>query len=344
MPGASSFLESGWTSSDDELAGYESGDNNMNSPTIAMNRGSSKLCQELDLARPRATSVDVSELQRATLPSFAEPSAPASPPFVSSRLSVMSSPSVELDQHHPSSSRSRSMFTVQEDGESATSPVSMQGTSRDWRKSMQDKLAKLDTTTPVANTLGQVARVAAFTPDPERPLLQSKRVTVQHKSGISMLTVLERLMKQHDMAGNGLSQVVATDIAILLWMMMEVGNAWTAMALSLIAADAEVLSIVQNEIDYIEQTYGKDDVFSPGALSRMKYLDALLYEAIRLCPPNLGGMKKTTETIELKDAGVQIPKDSNIFFCRPTDMNFDIHKALGKRPENLGRLYPCLEL
>ena len=79
-------------------------------------------------------------------------------------------------------------------------------------------------------------------------------------------------------------------------------------------------------------------------MSRMKYLDALLYEAIRLCPENLGGMKKTTQTVELPDAGVQIPKDTNIFFCQPTDMVFDIHKALGKKPENLGRQYPSVEL
>ena len=151
-------------------------------------------------------------------------------------------------------------------------------------------------------------------------------------------------MKQHDMAGNGLSQVVTSDIAITLWMMLDVGNAWTAMALSLIAADAECLALLQQELDDLEELYGKDDIFSPSALSRMKYMDALLFEAIRLCPPNLGGMKKTTETVEIKDAGVQIPKDTDIFFCRPTNMTFNIHAAVGKKPENMGRLYPCVEL
>ena len=49
--------------------------------------------------------------------------------------------------------------------------------------------------------------------------------------------------------------------------------------------DAVALAYLSGvEIDYVEQTYGKDDIFSPGALSRMRYLDALLYEAIRLCP------------------------------------------------------------
>ena len=318
MPGGSSFIDSGWTSSDDELLGYESGDNGVGS----------RLSMDLDLARPRSTSVDVLDLQRSKI----------SLTQAASQASALAAVDEFNARQNVSRSRSEKLGS-QDDMSPALASPSTHRTARDWRKAMRDELASLDA--PVTPT---TVGVVAPPPDPERPLLQSKRVTVQHKSGISMLTVLERLMKQHDMAGNGLSQVVATDIAILLWMMMEVGNAWTAMALSLISADSATMSLVQDEIDHIEQTYGKDDIFSPGALARMKYLDALLYEAIRLCPPNLGGMKKTTETIELKDVGVQIPKDSNIFFCRPTDMHFDIHAAVGKKPENLGRLYPCMEL
>eukprot|EP00977_Amphora_coffeiformis_P014154 scaffold3882_cov164-Amphora_coffeaeformis.AAC.22 len=308
MPGVSSFKEakdSGWTSSDDELINYDSGVDDF-LPSFSTPQ---------DPIRTRAVSVDVCDLASAK----ARLCTPAS----------STTTSTTLDQE-PAIIDSATI--------SKASP-SLNAPAREWRKSMQEQLAKMD------NPMTNKTRVAASPhPDFGKPILQSKRVTMAEKKGISMLTVLERLMKQHDMDGNGLSQVVTSDIAILLWMMLEVGNAWTAMALSLIAADAETLALVQQELDDLERSYGKDDLFSPSALGRMKYLDALLHEAIRLCPPNLGGMKKTTETIELKDIGIQIPKDTNIFFCRPHDMTFDIHKAVGKKPENLGRLYPCIEL
>jgi hypothetical protein len=158
-----------------------------------------------------------------------------------------------------------------------------------------------------------------------------------------VMSVLERFMKQHDNAGNGLSQIVMSEISVLLWMMMDVGNGWTAMALHLLAVDREACRLVQDELDALVVEFGftggggngggnanhcgeaaasrplhQSLLFTPSVMSRMKYLDALLYEAIRLCPENLGGMKKTTQTVELPDAGVQIPKDTNIFFCQPT--------------------------
>jgi hypothetical protein len=231
-----------------------------------------------------------------------------------------------------------------------------QSPTREWRKSMQEQLVKLDSPARVSvNT--RVASVddsglsykrqGAAVGDSalHKPILQSKQVKgLAQKSGISVLTVLERLLKQHDIAGNGMSQVVASEVGMMLWMMLEVGNAWTAMALTLIAADAEALALVQQELDDQEQKFGYEELFSPHVLSRMKYLDALLFEAIRLCPASIGGMKKTTQTIEIKDAGVQIAKDTDIFFCQPTTMKFDIHAAHGKKPENLGRRYPCVEL
>ena len=308
MPGVSSFKEikdSGWTSSDDEPINYD----------LGVDDFLSCFATPQDSLRPRAVSVDVSDL------------ASAKARLCTPNSSTTTSTTLEHET------------TIIESTAIPNTSPSLNGPAREWRKSMQEQLANMDN--PITNK----TRVAASPlPDPEIPILQSKRVTIDEKRGISMLTVLERLMKQHDMDGNGLSQVVTSDIAIILWMMLEVGNAWTAMALSLIAADAETLALVQQELDDLERSYGKGDLFSPSALGRMKYLDALLHEAIRLCPPNLGGMKKTTETIELKDIGVQIPKDTNIFFCRPHDMKFDIHSAVGKKPENLGRLYPCVEL
>jgi cytochrome P450 len=165
---------------------------------------------------------------------------------------------------------------------------------------------------------------------------------VAKKENIEVISVLERLLRQQDLDGNGLSQVVTTDISILLWMMMDAGNAWTAMALNLLSTDTEARGLVQEEIDSLEMEHGQANLFTPWVLDKMQYLDALLYEAIRLCPAFLGGMKTTNVTVELP--GIQIPKNSDVIFCQPTDMKFNVHLARGRKPEDLGRRYPCLEL
>jgi len=100
--------------------------------------------------------------------------------------------------------------------------------------------------------------------------------------------------------------------------------------------------VVVEEIDALDSEYG-EDLFSPGALERMKYLDALLYESIRLLSPFLGGLKTTTETVEPENAGVQVPKASHVFFCQASDKKFNIHEAVGQRPELLGDRYLCVE-
>jgi hypothetical protein len=164
------------------------------------------------------------------------------------------------------------------------------------------------------------------------------------KEKVKVISVLERLLRQQDLDGNGLSQVVTTELSILLWMMMDAGNAWTAMALNLLSTDTEARDLVQREIDCLEMEHGQANLFTPYVLGKMRYLDALLYEAIRLCPAFLGGMKTTTATVELKETGVQIPKNSDVIFCQPTDMKFNIHQALGRKPETLGKMYPSLEL
>ena len=158
------------------------------------------------------------------------------------------------------------------------------------------------------------------------------------------ISVLENIMRQEDVSGHGLSQVVTMEVGIILWLSMEVGNAWTFMALNLLSSDRDACHLVLDEIDTVSHTHQGEDLFSPGALRKMEYLDALIYEAIRLTPANLGGLKKTTETIELPDAGLQIPKNSNIFFCQPTEEKFDIRSAKGQKPELLGKRYPCVEL
>jgi len=159
-----------------------------------------------------------------------------------------------------------------------------------------------------------------------------------------LLSLLEKLLCQQSLSGDGISQAVLSELAITLWMMMEVGQAWTAMALNLLASDRDAVELVQYEIDVLVSDFGIDELYSPSVLKRMKYMDALIYEAIRLCPAFLGGLKQTTRTIEFEDIGIQLAKNTHIFFCQPTNLNFDIRAAFGRQPENLGDSFPCLEL
>jgi cytochrome P450 len=158
------------------------------------------------------------------------------------------------------------------------------------------------------------------------------------------LPLLDRIIRQEEREGKGISQATMTEVSILLWMVMDAGNAWTAMALNLISSNEEALVMVQDELDYLVQIYGREQLFTPIVLARMKHLDALLFEAIRLCPPFLGGMKVTQETVVFEELDLQVPKNCNVFFCQPTNENFDLANAVGKRPEMLGFQYPCVEL
>jgi hypothetical protein len=163
-------------------------------------------------------------------------------------------------------------------------------------------------------------------------------------SANAQISLLERLMRQQDQDGNGISRAVMTELAVMLWMIMDIANAWTSMALALLAAHSDACRLVHEELDDLVSMYGRDDLFQPRVMGEMKYLDALLYEAIRLSPSFLAGLKKTTSTIELKEVGVQLPKNTHIFFCEPTQPVFNISKAYGKKPEDLGSRYPSVEL
>ncbi|GAX21367.1 hypothetical protein FisN_12Lh069 [Fistulifera solaris] len=182
------------------------------------------------------------------------------------------------------------------------------------------------------------------------PFRQQKRVRSTGKKkpipdtgDTNVQSLLQALLQQRGPEGKGISQTTLMELIINIWMMLEVGNAWTAMAMTLLAWDETALSVIQEELDVLELEFG-GELLSPAALDRMKYLDALIYESIRLIPPFLGGLKSTTETVILKDAGVQIPKGSHIFFCQPSRQEFDLFAAVGKRPECLGQQYPCIEL
>jgi hypothetical protein len=150
-------------------------------------------------------------------------------------------------------------------------------------------------------------------------------------------SLLDRLLRRIDGSGDGLTSAAVTESSILLWMMMDAGNAWTAMALNLLALDESACVRVQQELDGLISLHGREDLFTPKVMSKMKVLDGLLYEAIRLCPPFLGGLKRTTKTIELIDEGLQIPKNTALFFCQPTEGGFDLSKAIGKKPQDLGK-------
>jgi cytochrome P450 len=176
-------------------------------------------------------------------------------------------------------------------------------------------------------------------PPAPRSVEQNKK-----QNRITQISIFERLMRQQDRNGNGISQAVLSELAVMLWMMMDVANAWTSMALVLLATDNDACQLVHEELDELILDYGQDDLFQPSVLGKMKYLDALLYEAIRLCPSFLAGLKKTTATVELKELGVQLPKNTHIFFCEPTVSVFNIAKAYGRKPEELGKVYPCVEL
>jgi hypothetical protein len=176
------------------------------------------------------------------------------------------------------------------------------------------------------------------------PFRQKKRRAQVRPPKIETMSLLERILRQQDDNGNGVSQVVAMEIAIALWMIMDAGNAWTVMALNLLSKDSKATELVLEELDNLELEYGSDELFSPIVLGKMLYLDALIYEAIRLCPPFLGGLKVTSETVVFEDEGIQVPKGSHVFFCQPSARNFNILDAVGERPENLAEQYPCLEI
>jgi hypothetical protein len=109
---------------------------------------------------------------------------------------------------------------------------------------------------------------------------------------------------------------------------------------TLLALDESACSRVQHELDELSSLYSRDLLFTKKVMSEMHLLDGLLYEAIRLCPPFLGGLKRTTKTIELTEDGLQIPKSTSLLFCQATGEGFDLSKAMAKKPQDLGKHYP----
>ena len=155
-------------------------------------------------------------------------------------------------------------------------------------------------------------------------------------------SILEHILSQEKEPGRGLSRAVTTDIMLLLWMMMDAGQAWTSMSLSLLSMDENVRKIIQIELDELAEVYGDGCLFTSFVLSKMERLDALIYEAIRLCPEFFGGVKVVKETLEV--GGYQIPKNTNVICCQPTEPMFDLQRSIGKKPEYMGVDYPSVDL
>lgn len=155
-------------------------------------------------------------------------------------------------------------------------------------------------------------------------------------------SILEQILHSADYEGRGITTVATTEITLLLWMMMDAGQAWTSMALHLLSKHEEACHEVQAEIDRLENKY-KDRLFTPFVLAKMEKLDNLIFEAMRFCPAFMGGLKTVNQTIELD--GIQVPKHSTVFLANSHDEDsFTIHYDPPKKPEELGIYYPSVDL
>lgn len=155
-------------------------------------------------------------------------------------------------------------------------------------------------------------------------------------------SILDQILHSADYEGRGITTVATTEVTLLLWMMMDAGQAWTAMALHLLSKHEEACHEVQAEIDRLEHKY-KDRLFTPFVLAKMEKLDNLIFEAMRFCPAFMGGLKTVNETVELD--GIQVPKHSTVFLANSHDEeSFTIHYDPPKKPEELGMFYPSVDL
>jgi len=179
--------------------------------------------------------------------------------------------------------------------------------------------------------------------------------------------LLHDLFLVKDDCGDGISQAAITDICLLLWLSLDAGCAWTSMALHLLQRDPNALQSVRNELNHIENLINMDsriglwtqDEEEDGnnyratesvnkkffmKLSEAKYLDAVIYEAIRLCPPFCGGMWKTAKTVELDGDKLQVPAGTNVLFSSVTTRPFDLEYVWGRNAKDFVESYPCRHL
>lgn len=155
-------------------------------------------------------------------------------------------------------------------------------------------------------------------------------------------SVLDQILHSADYEGRGITRVATTEITLLIWMMMDAGQAWTSMALHLLSRHEDACYEVQTEIDRLASKY-KDRLFTSFVLAKMEKLDNLIFEAMRFCPAFMGGLKTVNETIEID--GVQVPKYSTVLLSNiHDDESFTINYDPPKKPEEMGIHYPSVDL
>lgn len=171
--------------------------------------------------------------------------------------------------------------------------------------------------------------------------VDSSRAVVKPRRKV-IHSVLDQILGAADYEGQGITTVATTEMTLLIWMMMDAGQAWTSMALHLLSRHEDACNEVQAEIDMLENKY-KDRLFTSFVLAKMEKLDNLIYEAMRFCPAFMGGLKTVNATIELD--GVQVPKNSTVLLSNPVDdESFTINYDTPRKPEDMGMYYPSVDL
>eukprot|EP00538_Stauroneis_constricta_P013039 CAMPEP_0119561644 /NCGR_PEP_ID=MMETSP1352-20130426/18256_1 /TAXON_ID=265584 /ORGANISM="Stauroneis constricta, Strain CCMP1120" /LENGTH=612 /DNA_ID=CAMNT_0007609891 /DNA_START=274 /DNA_END=2112 /DNA_ORIENTATION=- len=130
-------------------------------------------------------------------------------------------------------------------------------------------------------------------------------------------SLLQQIIQQQN--DEIITKPIAIDISILLWFVLDIGQSWTYMAI-------HILSLLQED----------PKIF----LQSQKHMNALIYEAIRLCPNFLGGLYVTQSTMELNN--IQIPKDTNIVLCSKNEINFYDALYHNKSPDDI--VFPSVAL
>ncbi len=166
-------------------------------------------------------------------------------------------------------------------------------------------------------------------------------IETQSISDIPMVhtSLLSEILQKNKRSTHSLGTEVIADLARLLWISMDVGSAWIQMAILLLKRDKDACTKIRNEIDSVASRVGFDSLFEKFNLSCMIQLDALVFEAIRLCAPFCGGLWKVNKTVDLVNDEVQIPASSHVII-NASEYAFNLKDSTGKLPQNLGDSYP----
>ncbi len=174
----------------------------------------------------------------------------------------------------------------------------------------------------------------------DRPVTAVERISASSCSS----SLLEEILKETDENGIGLKEATIAEVSMHLWSLLDASSSWTAAVLYFFQNDQDAFRTIRKELDQLFDLYGWRAIFSPTALTEMHYLDAIIYEAIRLCPQFCGGLWQSTKTVEFKKDGLQIPAGTHVLFSDASLESFNLESAWGKLPQNLGETYPNEDL